>query len=412
MTTRAVAFSATLVLAACNAQVPVGPSPARPSSSVADSSPPLASAVSPSPTPALPIGWQPAAPMVYPRSVFNAIVLTDGTPLAVGDDDCEGTYGPLAGSERSEIYDPSADRWIEVGSLNKPRSRFVLIPLPAGAAMVLGGSNQDEESFSSTKLYSPEERTWSPGPQMLDIPVQGAAALPDGRVVAVAGGDTQILDIGASAWRPVEASPELSIERLVALADGRILAIGEIPLIGTDLVIFDPEREAWSQFPTPSSVPPWFDLIALSDGSTFHIGSDEGGSRVERYDPTVDRWSDAAPMREGRVRPQMTQLADGRVLVAGGMSIEARPVEGGTGVFEVAGLDSTEIYDPASDSWAPGPRLNASRQAGFAAVLSDGSVLVYGGMVPSVMSDGEFETGQPGACPAPVAETERLYVVP
>jgi hypothetical protein len=278
--------------------------------------------------------------------------------------------------------------------------------------MVLGGSNQDEESFSSTKLYSPVERIWSPGPQMLDIPVQGAAALPDGRVVAVAGGDTEILDAKATAWRRVGASPELSIDRLVALADGRILGIGEIPLIGTELVIFDPERESWSQIEPPSSVPPWSDLLALTDGSIFHIGSDEGGSRVERYDPTVKRWSDAAPMREGRVRPQMTQLADGRVLVAGGMAIEAKPVEGGTGVFEVGGLESTEVYDPASDSWAAGPPLNASRQAGFAAMLSDGSVLVYGGMVPSVMSDGEFETAQPGGCPAPVAETERLYLVP
>jgi hypothetical protein len=404
-----------IVVAACTPASNVGrsPSTSTPSPSPNDIPSPKGSAAPTSePSPTALTGWQQAAPMVHPRSIFRAVVLTDGAVLAVGDDDC-GAFGAVAGSERAEIYDPSADRWVEVGSLNKPRDGLMLVALPDGAAMVLGGSNQEEESFSSTKIYAPIDRTWSPGPQMLDIPVQGAAALRDGTVIAVAGAATEILDVGATAWRRSNPPTELSIDRLVSLADGRVLASGAYPdFRADDLVIFDPKRETWAQFATPSSVPPWSDLIPLTDGSIFHIGSDEGGSRVERYDPAVKRWNDVAPLREGRVRPQMTQLADGRVLVAGGMSIKAEAVEGGTGVFEVGGLDTTEIYDPASDSWTSGPRLNASRQAGFAATLSDGSVLVYGGMVPTPMSDGEFDTGQAGECPAPVIGTERLYVVP
>jgi N-acetylneuraminic acid mutarotase len=61
-----------------------------------------------------------------------------------------------------------------------------------------------------------------------------------------------------------------------------------------------------------------------------------------------------------------TLLADGRVLVAGG-------------IRSTVLLDSTEIYDPASNTWSPGPSLPSPRSEHAATLLPDGRVLVVGG---------------------------------
>jgi N-acetylneuraminic acid mutarotase len=61
-----------------------------------------------------------------------------------------------------------------------------------------------------------------------------------------------------------------------------------------------------------------------------------------------------------------TLLADGRVLVAGGTR-------------STVILDSTEIYDPTSNSWSPGPSLPSPRTGHAATLLPGGRVLVVGG---------------------------------
>jgi hypothetical protein len=117
-------------------------------------------------------------------------------------------------------------------------------------------------------------------------------------------------------------------------------------------------------------------------------------------------------MATGRIRAQVTRLRDGRVLAAGGVKLISQPVEGGYSVTEGAPLDSTEIYDPSTDKWSPGPPLLAPRQSGHAITLADGSVLVFGGYVESPPEEPNPDTGTPGPCPEPLATTERLQPAP
>lgn len=362
-----------------------------------------------SPDAAPPVGvWLAAGAMVYPRIFFPSAVLADGSLLVVGDDGC-GLRIANDGSQRAEVYDPATGRWSEVGSLNKPRGVPDLVSLPDGSAMVLGGVNEQDESFSSTKLYSPANRSWSPGPLMIRAGVLGAVALADGTVIAVTEGDTEILDPDSTAWR--RSTPaEIVVRQLVLLADGTVFATGAFDNDDGDpaFATFDPATETWASVAAPYWISPEF--VTLDDGSILFFGSDEGGSRVDRYDPATDRWVTRASMRDGRNGAQVTRLADGRVLVAGGMSISSRAVDGGYSVTEDGVTDTTEIYDPASDRWSPGPRLLAPRQAGYATTLTDGSVMVYGGFVKVVEEPGQ-DTGSTD-CPPPIAETERLYVVP
>ena len=66
-----------------------------------------------------------------------------------------------------------------------------------------------------------------------------------------------------------------------------------------------------------------------------------------------------------------TLLADGRVLVAGGIRIA-------NGVF-TARLSSAEIFDPATGNFTPAASMGTDRQSPSAVLLANGKVLVTGG---------------------------------
>jgi hypothetical protein len=65
------------------------------------------------------------------------------------------------------------------------------------------------------------------------------------------------------------------------------------------------------------------------------------------------------------------RLSDGRVLVAGGITPEDRVVP--------TMMDSTEIYDPASNAWTAAADLSQARYSHVLVLLPDGQVLAVGG---------------------------------
>jgi hypothetical protein len=73
-------------------------------------------------------------------------------------------------------------------------------------------------------------------------------------------------------------------------------------------------------------------------------------------------------MSVGRASQTATLLADGRVLVAGGVSGKANRV-----------LDSAEVYLSRLGRWVPTGHLASARAGHTATLLSNGQVLVVGG---------------------------------
>jgi hypothetical protein len=73
------------------------------------------------------------------------------------------------------------------------------------------------------------------------------------------------------------------------------------------------------------------------------------------------------PIAPLRVRHTATRLADGRVFIAGGQA----PVGGET--------NTTELYDPATETFTAGPNLIEARFLHSATLLADGRVLIAGG---------------------------------
>ena len=165
---------------------------------------------------------------------------------------------------------------------------------------------------------------------------------------------------------------------------GHVLAIGG-RLYSTEL--YDPEAGSWRVTAPLATAPDETPAVLLADGRVLVAGgqtSKEGAAlnSAEVYDPAEETWSAAWPMAVARFAHTATRLEGlacaqsprpawcDKVLVVGGTQVEeSRP-----------GLASTEIFDPATASWAASGELSNARTDHTATLLPSGQVLVAGGV--------------------------------
>ncbi|MBI5538359.1 MAG: hypothetical protein HY898_36890 [Deltaproteobacteria bacterium] len=110
----------------------------------------------------------------------------------------------------------------------------------------------------------------------------------------------------------------------------------------------------------------------LADGRVLVCGGNSPTASAEVYDPS-GVWTLVSPMSTARGSPSATLLADGRVLVAGGSSC----------VHSCKGedsLSSAEIFHPGTGLWTPAASMKIGRAHHAASRLADGRVVVAGGI--------------------------------
>jgi hypothetical protein len=132
----------------------------------------------------------------------------------------------------------------------------------------------------------------------------------------------------------------------IVLADGDVLVVGnDVPEIG------------WMEIYSASAIP--------DDSATAEV-----------WDHGSGRWSPVASLNKPRADFVAVPLADGRVLVTGGVNAGNPGSASGHQSFS-----STYIYDPrhAGEGWTRAALLGTARTDPSAAVLPDGRVLVAGG---------------------------------
>lgn len=178
------------------------------------------------------------------------------------------------------------------------------------------------------------------------------------------------------------------------LPDGRVLATGgcsasicsgnltlpACPSVVTGMEALDLDSRTWS-IVGQSATPRFFHAAALlGDGRVLLAGGcwDKAcTAATEIFAPATETLAPAAAMHAARGRAATVPLADGRVLVIGGCAtIECDGV-----------LADAEIYDPAADTWTATGAMATARAGHFAARLADGRVLVGGGCADGACSD-------------------------
>jgi hypothetical protein len=129
----------------------------------------------------------------------------------------------------------------------------------------------------------------------------------------------------------------------------------------------------------------------LVTGGTGARGNSLASAEV--YDPAKRQWTETA-MTDPRSDHQAVLLADGRVLVVGGVLKTGRTS---------AALGYCEIYDPATGTWTPTGSLATPRAGHQATLLADATVLVTGGDAPTGPARGPYNS-------AALASAERFTV--
>jgi hypothetical protein len=119
----------------------------------------------------------------------------------------------------------------------------------------------------------------------------------------------------------------------------------------------------------PGDVAPTWGKVLVAEGfdASFNIVSS-----TELYDPATNTFAapaDTAVMNVARLAATATLLVSGKVLIAGGFDVNALN----------SNLFSTELYDPATNSFAFGPAMNVARDDSTATLLASGKVLIAGG---------------------------------
>jgi hypothetical protein len=108
----------------------------------------------------------------------------------------------------------------------------------------------------------------------------------------------------------------------------------------------------------------------LADGRVLVTGGIRRGeaalASAEIYDQRSNDFSATGEMASPRVSHTATLLPDGRVLIAGGWDNDAQ-------------LRTVELYDPATGRFAPAASLSVARAGHTATLLRDGRVLLAGG---------------------------------
>jgi N-acetylneuraminic acid mutarotase len=446
-------FAAAILLGSCGSPAP-SPTPPPPTGAPSAVPAPTASSAiapsaSPSPGPSIPAAagnWVRLDDMSLARWSFTAVPLLDDRVLVVNDDGCGGLselHGPPDGPGPADLLDLATGIWTPADALNAFRSGFVAVRLLDGRVLVTGGVNGWWASYSSTKLFDPATGHWSSTGLLNTARANPVGALlPDGRVL-VAGGtyskgwegeehfvkgapwpgrreltSAEIYDPETGRWTVTgslndagSAGSAYSVGSANVLPDGRVLVVGGAGAAeGTSPAeLYDPGAGLWTfagRVPTPTDSA----SAMLADGTLLVVGGtihDEAGfvsgwnPTAWRFDPLTGLSAPVAPMPTGRIGAIAIRMADGRVLIAGGIDQER------TGDVPAPATapatNSTLIYDPSRDAWSQAPSMPFAVEPGQGVLLSDGSVLLAGGTVP-------YEQSVTDACPsgAPIAWTARF----
>jgi len=174
----------------------------------------------------------PTGSMHGPRSAFTAVRLKDGRVLVAGGLS-GGQYPHHKVEATAEVYDPLTGRFTLSSEMSVPRYKQGAALLPDGKVLIVGGSNEDgrQYKYSSTEIFEPRMNAFQPGPRM-KFPryklLSGVTPLSDGRIL-IAGGAEQpeIYDPSRAVFVPMNDEPlnGFLFSTATLLPDGRVLLV-------------------------------------------------------------------------------------------------------------------------------------------------------------------------------------------
>jgi N-acetylneuraminic acid mutarotase len=340
---------------------------------------------------AAPVTVIPGNALQFPRTRHTATRLLDGKILIVGGSRASNDH--LA---EVELFDPATGVSSQVAALHTPRHQHTATLLPNGRVLIVGGYSLPQQWLSDAEVYDPAANTWTiVSPPHKHGVEHTATVLKDGRVLVVGGcigsslctDRVDIFNPQTNAWTEALSLPsDRASHTAQLLNDGRVLIAGggrgidNVPL-GGDALLYDPQMNTWA--PTGSMVTMRLaaQAVQLADGRVLVTGGLDTenpsnpllSASTEIYDPASNTWTSTAHLSQIRVQHNLVRLEDGKVLAIGGVRDPEGAWTANSFVREI------ESYDPLTNWWSISSDLLEPRANATATLLPDGRVWVTGG---------------------------------
>ncbi|MEK2687856.1 Kelch repeat-containing protein [Bdellovibrio sp. GT3] len=374
--------------------------------------------------------WSAGPSLSGNRRAHGAIGLPSGKILVTSG--VSNLTVPSIAAKASEIYDPATNSWsVDPIAIEAGHSLGTLLKLPDGRILIAGGGDPDytgavTETYiegqltgvawigstpllggrvgntttlmkngkilftggqplaeaaavtESTAIYDSNTNTMTAGPNMANDRVYHTATLlPSGKVFiaggmsftlgGVASSSAEIYDPDLNTFSPVTMPVGRYAHTTLVLPNGKLLISGGLdsgssPVLQND--VYDPADGSWSTL-TPRSAPALLDTaFTISETEVIFIGP-YGNSK---YDISSGTWSTLANPAYARMNSVVVKLPSGKIFVIGGTDINTNTA-----------LASTEIYNPADDTWSPAASLDTTLTSMSGQLLPSGKVAITGG---------------------------------
>lgn len=309
--------------------------------------------------------WLRTGDMNDGRFSFPAILLSNGKVLVAGGGKDIGIVSS------AELYDPFTGIWSRAGNVKGSGGQAATL-LPNGKVLVSGGAYDSwPESFPDSFLFNPDTNSWARSGNMTVSRTGHTQTLLLNGKVLIAGGyhieygiQNCYVTPGVEIYNPATGTYSLAGNMTYArvrhtatlLKNGKVLIAGG----GTNLCeLYDPAIGTFSPTGNLSLSRSFHTALLLPDGRVLVAGG--GHTLVELYDPATGTWSSAGNMRS--YHSSATLLLRGEVLLAGNNQ-------------------PCELYNPKTGVWSIAASLVIPRNSPSAVLLSDGRVLLAGGLNP------------------------------
>jgi hypothetical protein len=162
----------------------------------------------------------------------------------------------------------------------------------------------------------------------------------------------------------------------VLVAGGSLVAAGSGSKPTASAELYDPKTGNFSPTGSMNVARVGQTATLLDDGRVLMVGGDGPSgplASAELYDPKTGRFSQTGPMATMRISHTATLLPSGQVLITGGADSDDDGLAANI-------LATAELYDPATGTFTPAGSMETRREDQTATLLANGRVLIAGGI--------------------------------